>query len=668
MDDIKTKLRGVFAKNRAEELGRDVWRDFVVPPFFERLDLIEARKPRVIVGGRGCGKTMLLRYLSHDSAFSPDRSLVPADKLQSVGLYWRADTQFANAMAMRDQPDDVWESAFNHLLAIAIGREVLASLQSIAASKSAAISPRDLDELDLSRISALDEALPGSFIALEHALEERWWTLQGWVNDVRKATQPMFLPGRHFILALIRIIQSSLPAITGTVFQAYIDEYENLREYQKKIIHTCMKHSEASDSLIFNLAVKRNTFKNPRTLGPESLANIHDWRYHDLEGYLLEENFQIFAAEILYLHLANADFHDIPIETDQLRDPASVQVRRGEDYTEEVLRQIRQMFPDVSEQDLASSVFEQPSLLKKWRDRVKRALQNRGSKVDPKVFLRRSQPKASVVVPALLYRNSIEPEEVARQLDLLDQGEDNRFTGTPDWIHNNFVGCLLQLYEPYARACPFYAGFNTFCEIAHGNIRHLLELCHKSVQQALREESSEPTRISPNQEATAARLASAAFLGEVPSFGRFGNQLHTFVLRLGSLFAIAHQRPSQSEPEITHFAVGRGRRELSDDDHSFLAEAVKWSVLFGERRTKQKQEYDPEGLEYVLNPIYAPYFHISYRKRRSLTLKSDDLATLISGNYESVSSLLRRYSRRWQVDLEEQPPLFSHLQDIASDD
>ena len=668
MDDITTKLRGVFAKNRAEELGRDVWRDFVVPPFFDRLDLIEARKPRVIIGGRGCGKTMLLRYLSHDSAFSPNRSPVPAEALRSVGLYWRADTQFANAMAMRDQPDDVWESAFNHLLAIAIGREVLASLRSIAASKSAAISTSELEELDFSRISDLDETLPGSFIPLERELEKRWWNLQGWVNDARKSAQPKFLPGHHFVLALIRIMQSSLPVIAETVFHAYIDEYENLRDYQKKIIHTCMKHSEASGSLIFNLAVKRNTLHNLSTLGPESLANIHDWRYHDLEIYLLEEKFQVFAAEILYLHLANAGSRDIPIETDRLRDPASVQARRGNTYAENVLQQIRQMFPDVSEQDLACSVFEQPALSKKWNDRVERALQKQGSEVDPKVFLRQSQPKASVVVPALLYRSSVEPEEVARQLDLLDRGEDNRFTGTSAWIHNNFVGCLLQLYEPYARACPFYAGFNTFCAIAYGNIRHLLELCHKSVQQALREEPSEPIPISPNQEATAARLASAAFLEEVHSFGRFGNQLHTFVLRLGSLFALAHQRPSQSEPEITHFAVGRGRQMLTDYEHSFLAEAVKWSVLFDERQTKKKQKHDPEGLEYVLNPIYAPYFHISYRKRRSLVLKSDDLITLISGDYESVTSLLRRYSVQWQIDLEEPPPLFTHLQGTGGND
>ena len=658
MDDTNTKLRVLFSKNRAEELGRDVWKDFVVPPFFHRLDLAEARKPRVIVGGRGCGKTMLLRYLSHQTAFSTNRSSVPPDTLQSVGLYWRADTQFANAMAMRDQPDDVWESAFNHLLAIAIGREFLASLRSIATSESDAISLHDLEELDFGQISNMDHTLPGVFLDLERELRGRWWALQGWVNDVRNATRPRFLPGPHFVRALIQIAQRNLPAIARTVFQAYIDEYENLRDYQKRIVHTCMKHSEASDSLIFNLAAKRYAFKNPHTLSGDSLANIHDWRYHDLEVYLLEEDYQLFAAEILSLHLANAGFDEIPVETDRLQDPQFAQARRGENYAKTVLRHIRQMFPAVSEQVLASSVFEQPALSKKWEDRVKRALRARRSRIQPGAFLRPGQPKASVVVPALLHRISIDPEEVKRQLDLLDRAEDNRFTGSANWIHNNFVGSVLQLYEPYARACPFYAGFDTFCEISHGNIRHLLELCHKSVQQALREEPSKPIRISPEQEATAARLASAAFLGEVHSFGRLGNQLHTFVLRLGSLFALAHQRPSQSEPEITHFVVDRGDREITESDHSFLLEAVKWSVLFDGEQTKKKHEYDPEGLEYVLNPIYAPYFHISYRKRRCLPLKSDELTTLINGNYESVRSLLQRYSKRWKVDLNERPPLF----------
>ncbi|MBN2286895.1 MAG: hypothetical protein JXI43_10640 [Tissierellales bacterium] len=74
-------LQKVFTKNRSEELGYDVWEQFVVPPFFDKLDLGEGKKPRVIIGGRGCGKTMLLRYLSHQSTFSPNRPNLSADDI-----------------------------------------------------------------------------------------------------------------------------------------------------------------------------------------------------------------------------------------------------------------------------------------------------------------------------------------------------------------------------------------------------------------------------------------------------------------------------------------------------------------------------------------------------------------------------------------------------------
>src|SRR5687767_10907298 len=73
MNGSDNNLQSVFTQNRTEEIGYDVWEHFVIPPFYERLDLQVARKPRVIIGGRGCGKTMLLRYLSHESLFSPKR-------------------------------------------------------------------------------------------------------------------------------------------------------------------------------------------------------------------------------------------------------------------------------------------------------------------------------------------------------------------------------------------------------------------------------------------------------------------------------------------------------------------------------------------------------------------------------------------------------------------
>ena len=52
-------VRSVLSKNRAEELGYDVWQHYVIPPFFKRLDLHTARKPNLIIGGRGCGFLVL---------------------------------------------------------------------------------------------------------------------------------------------------------------------------------------------------------------------------------------------------------------------------------------------------------------------------------------------------------------------------------------------------------------------------------------------------------------------------------------------------------------------------------------------------------------------------------------------------------------------------------
>jgi hypothetical protein len=252
-------------------------------------------------------------------------------------------------------------------------------------------------------------------------------------------------------------------------------------------------------------------------------------------------------------------------------------------------------------------------------------------------------------VPALLSRKGIEPDEVLEEMEKLAEGRSNRFTGKADWIHNNFVGCLLQLYAPFARPCPFYAGFNTFCYLARGNLRHFLELCYTSLSRAADDPSTTHLQVSPLKQAEAARLAATGFLGEVRSFGTRGEQLHAFVLRVGALFAIAHARPSQSEPEQNHFSITRGIEDLTADDQAFLREATKWSVLFEEAGTKTKDPSRPDPIEYVLNPIYSPYFYISYRKRRKLELSTSHVICLMRGSVDQFSILMRDFAKRWDV-------------------
>jgi hypothetical protein len=646
-----TGIRSALSTNRAEELGYDVWEDFVVPPFFGELGLYENKQPKLIVGGRGCGKTMLLRYLAHQSAFSPARRVVPDEALLHIGLYWRADTQFANAMQRRAVSPETWASAFQHFAALLLSLEVLRSLDSIATSNYEHFSSDDLARLSFSDVRAFDDQIPSKFSDLEESFHRRIHQLEAWVSDVRKAPEPRFLPGTKFVVALIDEVRHQSPALENARFFVYLDEYENLIEYQQEIVNTWVKFSQVP--LIFNLAMKRNGFQTRKTVGTESLSDIHDFRQHDIESHL-ENQFECFAAEILFLRLSKGGAA-VDVDVARLHDPSRLTEREDPKYRSDLLKAASRLLPDVSEEQLAAGVFSDKTLSQKLRERIETALKAQTLPQSFDDFFRPESPKASIITPALLFRKNLSPEFISAEFDRLEEGATSKFE---NWIHNNFIGCLLQLYEPFSRACPFYAGFRTFCHLANGNIRYFLELCHRSVARA----TDLTIGVSPEDQAEVARQASTSFLKEIRSFGTKGNQLYSFVLGLGSLFAFAHLRDTQSESEQTHFFVREGHRALSNDDLRFLEEAVKWSVLFESEATKLKSEYEAEGLDYTLNPIYAPYFHISYRKRRKLELGVDDLHILIEGEYSKISELLKRYRSAWSIT-KMSLPLFSHLED-----
>jgi hypothetical protein len=658
------QISRLLASNRTEEIGYDVWREYVLPPFFPNLTIGDTKKPRVIIGGRGCGKTMLLRYLSHESTFSRFRSPIGKEALSHIGLYWRSDTQFASLMQHRGVTDDVWENAFEHLAAVVLGIELLRSLDGIAWSSCGALSDQDIVSLNLGRLSAYRSDLPAGARELRKYLEDRLAEFESWANNVRAVSPPKFLPGHRFLKRLIALVREQLPQLESAIFFVYIDEYENLAEYQQRIVNTWLKHSEPP--LIFNVAMKRNGFKTRSTDGSESLAAIHDYRPFDLEEseeFDRERDFPVFAAEILLLRLRLGGI-DVPvISPDQLRDVAQLASRKEPTYTRNVQEALRSIFPAISQHEMASGVFGDATLKGRLIEKIEKALEKRReppSRADE--FLVEQFPEASIIIPALLHRDTLSIESVADEAAKLKAGVDNKFTGRTGWIHNNFAGCYLQIFDGLGRACPFYSGFEKFCYMARGNLRHFLELCHKALSRAERSDIDSGTVITVEMQAEAARQVSADFLSEVRSFGPQGNNLHTFVLRLGSLFSLSQQSPSQSESERTHFAIHGGEAEIDANALVFLSEAVKWSVLFEEKGTKKKNATEAEGIEYVLNPIYSPYFHISYRKRRKLDLSSADAQTIIAGEYKAVRKLLREFQERWAVDLAEAHlPLFAHL-------
>lgn len=633
-----------FAKNRAEELGLDLWGKFVVPLFFHKLALDDVRKPLLFEGGRGCGKTTLLRYLSHRTQLSERRKLTQENLPKQIGLYLRADTQYLRTYRGDWQNDQEWQMVFEHSLCLMIVAELLSALQLLATGPDRVDIFPGIQSLSLAALQDFDPDAPSGLTEAITFIDRRQNQLAMWLNNPESVAKPLRLPLKRLLLALIRSVREQVPTIANVDFFVFIDEYENLLPGQMRQINTFLKHSEPP--LIFHVAAKRHGMSNRATLGNEQLQEPDDYRRVDVEEFLAPE-FDLFAAELFCFRLLkkNICLDNCPVTEELLCDEQSVVKRQSDpDYRKAVKGFVESILPGLSNEEAASYVLTDSALRGRLQKAIESALQARKSQVDPAAFIRSDSPQASICVPALLHQGK-DADEILKELAAHANGGVSKFS-KGEWVHHYFFSSLLSLYLPLQRPCIAYAGFDSFLKLSRCNVRHFLELCHMSMQMLEDGGSTTISRIEPRQQAEAARMASALFVKETQGSGDFGNRLYLIVNTLGQIFRLSQYRPAQSEPERTHFSITEGVPSNSAQD--ILRECVKWSVLFAAKETKVK---DPRVVteEYIFNPIFAPYFGISFNKGRRLEIPYQVIDDILVGDRVGLDKLIRSYKDQWDI-------------------
>ncbi len=650
-----TAIADPFLNNRADHLSSDsLFSEFIVPPFFQRISIFADKGSVRILGGRGCGKTMFIRYFSHGSAFNALRQDIPLSELKTVGLYLRPDTGFCGLMVPEWLGAQEAKLAFSHYVALNLLKDAVHALQSIRGARFVNCTI-DIGDPLLSQALTTQLGLTDRRVShLDDALEMKLVELERWVRNPKHSTHPTFVSFASALPRFAQDVAASCPGLADLAFRAFIDEFENLQSDHREVVCDAIKHP--TSRLVVHIAHKKQAVVDFKTSSDERVVEGHDLRTIDLEEELSKDGeFELLAAELFLLrvHQGGGRF-DCPLfNPSLLHDPRHLPHRLSKPYREQVLSCVKEILPSPSSADISREVIKDPPLRRRLREMIQKGLVMQGleTTVDADDLISPEQPQASIVLGALLNRRSQIGKDVISQYraSVAKPSDVDPFFKVGGWIDNNLHGCLFHLYAGLPRRPNInYAGFERFCMLADPNLRFFQALCHATLSLAYKRQSGSDLpgqlKVSAETQATAAKQVSDKLFQDILQLGANGSRLLEITGRLGRVFEAFNRRRSQSEPEVNHFSIDNAdRSSLSTQAEQLLREAKIWSVLYEAKDTKNKSDYDIAQTDLILNPIYAPHFGISFRKRRKVTLRAphaDILLCQSTSQYEAVLKTL----------------------------
>lgn len=614
-------LTDLFGDNRAEWPPERFRELFVQPSYFTKL---ETKRPTLLIGGRGTGKTTSLRSLRFDATHERlhAQGLTLSDQAH-FGIFIRINKNHVRAFKGGGLAADEWNKAFAHYFNLLVCDELCTLAQWLEAKTDSTLGTDALRRIALDLGVAADAI--GTLSSLDATIGEALSKLQLFVNNPRLDTQPLFSMAEVPLITFASALMEA-HGLSDRVIFCCVDEYENLLDDQQAILNTYIKH--ACPPISYKIGVRQNGLRTHCTIdGNDLLSTPDDFRQIDI----VEEGFDHFAHEVARLRLQRAKERGLAVpaelgsflqELPFAREAAELGADRIAEEVLERLRSSDELFRAFSSKPSAETYF-----LKYWADSEKSDVRD------------------------LAADWIAHPEQWVNRLN--NYGYASLF-----WLAKGRKGVRIRKH---------YSGARTLLALAAGNIRYFLELIDAAIssEEALVHLGGE-LQISAKAQTLGARLVGQRRLNQLEGLAEHGVELKRLILAIGKVFFELAREPLGRTPEVTSFVLSG-----SDDDvrriTDLLQEGVAHLAIEVAPRTKPTSQFELRDDEFRLHPIFCAFFEISHRrKRRSVMAASELLAVLGDQPGKAISTILGDAKQSPSEDLPNQLALFTTFFDSGN--
>ena len=606
MQDItlEEQLSTLFGDSRAEWLGKRIFDLFAKPAYFPEL---EQRRPCVLIGGRGTGKTMVLRGLSYEGRHALSNSSSPSDWLY-YGLYYKVNTNRVTAFAGPEISDRRWTHLFAHYVNLLLCEKISNFMiwYEKSVGSSTALSPDQFRVVCESlHIEHVD-----SFMALSTQIKMSLIQFESLINNIGDSEE-IRLTTQGVPIDVLCDMVGGLPGFEHKQFYFLIDEYESLSPLQQRVFNTLIKN--CGERYSFKIGVRELGWRVHETLNSaEILESPADYARIDIGERLDGERFSEFALAVCNNRLSQL--------------PTSFSAPES----------ITRLFPGISDDDEAA-YWEVESLVSETKSQLLESFPD-------------DAPLIEGMEPLRLYFLKFWARGEKRTLDdVFDDFREKQVrwrTRYGNYKHSLLY--TLRAGRQGVRTRKLYAGWKTYEQLAGGNIRYLLALVYRALVQHLREveEPSLVSDLSVETQTQAAKSVARERLEELEGLSADGTNLAQLVMGLGKIFGTMAVQAEGHTPEVTQFRL---TSNTSNDDETRAKELLRDGVmLLALRRfpgTKPTGKDDIRQYDYMLYPLFSALFDFSFRKKRRTELSSADIVGLVERQRQTVIRILARSKR-----------------------
>jgi hypothetical protein len=596
------------------------------------LSLADPRSPMPIflVGGKGGGRTHLLRYFSYSL-----QTLRHAENLLGglaadgyLGIYFRCGGLNSSRFSGKRQDEETWASVFAYYMEVWLGRLTVDIIAELFEELPKHITLTEITQFTAAALDLFDVEMelpsqgPNPARDLSSLLQRLQRDLDLAINNAALTHELNIRigasPGR-LAFGIPSAASRFLPALSKLAFTYLLDEFENLTPGQQRYVNTLLREKELPSTFLIG----------SRLFGLRTHATLSAG----------EENRQ------------GSEFGMVVLE-----DTYRAEKGRYNTFCNQiVLRRLGEFGFDIGPKVRPSDFFESPSddgssledrarshvaskgdiaVPRPWMQRLETSLlRNQGREITSRVmhdvaFV--NSPLHEKFAVFLLYRSWADGRDLIESVlsirnqvrELIEGSSGTRSIATSysHYRHDLYAQILNELRLPQE-----YFGFSDFVRMSGYLPRNLLVVLKQVTQWSnfLGEQPFRGDRVSKRAQSEGVREASAWFLSDAKGLGKVGEESHLAIRRLASLFR--EMRFSDKPVEVSCASFSTDRQGLTAAAIESLDEAVSHSLLLDVPTGRRDKNTHVLNHKYQLNPMIAPTFDLSLALRGSAGFSAAEL-------------------------------------------